>query len=477
MANCTQCGRKLPPLTFGKKVCQWCVRHEAAQRGENDEDAKQHVMPAPWVRREASITLTHVLFGANVAVFLAMVLASGSVMDFSGRVVVSFGANYGPYTLSGEWWRLLTYMFLHGSLMHIAFNMWCLWDLGALSESLYGRWTYLSIYLITGVSAGLTSAGWHPLVPSVGASGAIFGLAGALIASFYLGEFSLPGIAIRGTLRSLVVFVVFNVFFGSLFPGIDNACHAGGLVSGLILGGLIARLAPEHDRPLRRAGVLLFMALLVAGSALAVQRWRGAPFRTEWFSVSQNRPARGVSQLQAAVQRHPGSVEAHLALARAYFDQEDLPHAETEFKRVLELDPQYARARVELGMVYLIENRSEDARLAFAHVVTQNANDASAHYGLGLVFSQQEKHQEAIAEFKIALRLGASFKGIYYVIGQNYAMLKSYDEAITAFLSEREKNGDDADLETALAQAYQAKGMAQQAQEARNKAAHLKNTQ
>ena len=75
--------------------------------------------------------------------------------------------------------------------MHIAFNMWCLWDLGALCESLYGRWTFAAIYLITGVAGGLASVGWNPGVLSVGASGAIFGLAGALIASFYLGEFSL----------------------------------------------------------------------------------------------------------------------------------------------------------------------------------------------------------------------------------------------------------------------------------------------
>src|SRR5580700_1285645 len=110
MANCIQCGRKLPGLTFGKKLCQWCVQHEAAQRGEEGEDAKQIVMPAPWVRRESGITVTNVLFGAN----------------------------YGPYTLSGEWWRLLTYMFLHGGFFHIAMNMWFLWNVGALCESLYG---------------------------------------------------------------------------------------------------------------------------------------------------------------------------------------------------------------------------------------------------------------------------------------------------------------------------------------------------
>src|SRR5260370_29564640 len=88
--------------------------------------------------------------------------------------------------------------------MLIAFNMWCLWDLGRLCESLYGRWTFGAIYLITGISGGLASVAWHPMIPSVGASGAIFGLVGTLIASLYLGEFNLPSYVIQANLKSLL---------------------------------------------------------------------------------------------------------------------------------------------------------------------------------------------------------------------------------------------------------------------------------
>jgi rhomboid protease GluP len=473
MANCIRCGRQLPPLTLGK-ICRWCKQHEAAQRDEGGEDAKQVVMPAPWVRREASLSLTHVLFGANVAVFLAMALASGSVMDFSG-LDLRWGANWGPYTLSGQWWRLLTYMFLHGGLMHIAFNMWCLWDLGALCESLYGRWTYLSIYLITGVAGGLTSVAWHPIVPSVGASGAIFGLAGALIASFYLGEFSLPSIAIRGTLRSLLFFVGFNVFFGSMFPGIDNACHAGGLISGLILGALIARLAPQHDAPLRRAGILAVAALALVGSALGVQHWRGAPFRT--VDSLSNGPDQTLAQLQAVVRQQPNLAPARYALGNAYFSAGQLSEAEAEFKKVLDLQPQYPHARVELGMVYLAEKSPQDAEAAFKQVLAQDSDDVYGNYGMALALADEDKDQAAIEEFKTAARLGAPFAGLYREMGQSYAKLKMYDEAIAAYLKEKEKNGDNPDLENALAEAYQAKGMTQQAQEARTRAQQLAGEQ
>jgi len=367
-------------------------------------------------------------------------------------------------------------MFLHGGLMHIAFNMWCLWDLGALCESLYGRWTFAAVYLTTGIAAGVTSVAWNPRVLSVGASGAIFGLAGALIASFYLGEFSLPGIAIRGTLRSLVFFVGFNVLFGSMFPGIDNAAHFGGLISGLILGALIARIAPQHDNPLRRASVLGLVAIAVVAGAVGVEHWRGAPFRIgrALESLSES-PDRAIAQLRAVVRQQPNSAEAHFALAQACFNANNYSEAEAEFKRVVELRPQYNAARFDLGMVYLAEKRPDDAKATFTQMLAQNANDADAHYGIGLALADEEKYQAAIEEFKTALRLGPQAPGVYFELGQCYAKLAMYDDAIAAYLNEKEKNGDDPDLETALADAYQTKGMIQQAQDARNRASQLKS--
>jgi rhomboid protease GluP len=482
MANCIRCGRQLPPLMFGKKICQWCVQHEAAQRGELD-DAKQPVMAAPWVQRESSITLTQVIFGANVMVFIAMMIAmirAGTPsLDFSGQLMVHFGANFGPYTLSGDWWRLLTYMFLHGGFFHIAMNMWCLWNLGTLCESLYGRWTYAAIYLITGIAAGVASVAWNPEVLSVGASGAIFGLAGALIASFYLGEFSLPKVAIGGTLRSLLFFVGFNVLFGTLSPGIDNAAHGGGLISGLILGALIARVAPQHDAPLRRLGILGLVALAVAGGALGVQHWRGGPMRMgrALSSISENDPNRAITQLQAIVKQQPNMAQAHFSLGQAYFNREQFPQAETEFKRVLELQPKNAGAHFNLGITLLNEKRLDEAIAAFTQMLAEDPKSADAHYGLGLALADGERYQAAIEEFKAAAGLGPQISGIYYEMGNSYFKLKMYDEAIAAYVQEKEKNGDEPDLETALADAYQAKGMAQQAQDARDKAAQLKSGQ
>jgi rhomboid protease GluP len=280
MANCIRCGRQLPGLSFGKKICQWCVQHEAAQRGEIGEDVKQPVMPTPWVRHEASsISLTQVIFGINVAVFLGMALAASNIMDFPLQESIQWGANVGVLTFSGEWWRLLTCVFVHAGIIHIAFNMWCLWNLGALCESLYGRWTYVAVYLICGLGASLTSAAWNPYRPSVGASGAIFGLAGALITALKLGEFSVPRSALSGTLRSLGAFVVYNLIFGFALPGIDNAAHIGGLITGLILGGLIALIAPQQDHAPRRVAIFVLVTFTLAVAAAGLAHYHGLPLR------------------------------------------------------------------------------------------------------------------------------------------------------------------------------------------------------
>jgi membrane associated rhomboid family serine protease/Flp pilus assembly protein TadD len=471
MPNCAKCGRQLPPFSF-RKICQWCVQHEAAQRGEDGDDAKQIVMPAPWVRRESSITLTRVFFGANVMVFIAMVLASGPSLDFTGQVEVHFGANYGPFTLSGAWWRLLTYMFLHGGPFHIAMNMWCLWNLGTLCESLYGRWTYAAVYLITGVAGGLASVAWNPGVLSVGASGALFGLTGALIASFSLGEFSLSGISIRGTLSSLLFFAGFSLYLGTVSQGIDNACHVGGLISGLIFGALIALVAPEQDKPLRRIGVLLFVVLIVGGSAVGIQRWRAPEVR---FGRSLMDADRMIGELQKKVQQSPQDASAHYALARAYFNTGQLPEGLTELKRVLELQPQNARARMDLGVAYLRQEQPKEAQEEFAKLVAQDPNDVGGHGGLGMALADQQQPDAAIEEYKTALRLDPQANGVYYRMGVSQAQVKDYDGAIASFVKERERDGDDPELETSLADAYQSKGMTQQAQDARNKASQLRS--
>ncbi len=475
MANCVQCGRQLPALTFGKKICQWCVQHEAAQRGE--DIPIQRVEPAPWLRQQSSsMVVTQAIFGVNVAVFIAMALAGVSMLDNpSGQDLVRWGANYGPLTVSGQWWRLLTCVFVHGGLLHIAFNMWCLWDLGRLAESVYGHWTFAVVYLITGLAASLASLIWNPSVLSVGASGAIFGIAGALIASFYLGEFSLPRAAMTGMLRSVVMFVGYNLFFGAVIARTDNAAHIGGLLMGLLLGALIAKFAPGHDDYLRRIAVLLIGVLLVMGCGMWVQRSHAYLLHGQngVGLLGQGKTDEGIAELQKSVRLRPNFAPAHAALARAYITKHDFESAAVELQRVIALNPRDEDAYYRLGLVYIEEKQPAKAQDIFAQLLKIDPNNVDGHAGLADSFANQHQNREAFEEYKRVAAIDPGYPSVYFNMGVMEARLLLYDDAIASLVKQRQ-TADDADNENMLAALYEAKGMTSEAKEARQKAAQLR---
>jgi rhomboid protease GluP len=476
MAKCAQCGRKLPAFSFGKRICQWCVQHEAAQRGEISEDAIQVIMPAPWARGGTGRTVTNAIFGINLAVFAGMVLAGVSITDPTTQELIHWGANSAQLTLGGQWWRLVTNTFLHIGILHIALNMWCLWSLGALAESLYGPWTFAAVYLISGVSGSLASVAWHPYGISAGASGAIFGLAGALIASYKLGEFSLPQSVVAGTLRCTVAFVGYNIVIGLMSGRTDNSAHLGGLAGGAILGALIARVAPQRDAlPARIAIIALGIAMLF-GAGFWLNQTHGYEIRVHKANelLGKNQTAQAVAELQEVVRHRPKLASAHFALAHAYFNLRQYPEAESELNRVLELQPDNGWASYELGMTYLNQKQIAEAKGVFTKRLAQNSNDADAHYGLGLSLAKEENYQAAIQEYNTALRLDPQSGGIYYEIGNCYAAMKKYDDAIGAFTKEQQANGDNEYIETALADIYKAEGMKPKADDAQHKAEQLR---
>jgi rhomboid protease GluP len=203
------------------------------------------VSPAA-VRSRQPFPVTQVIVGINVVVFIAMVLSGVSPLQPTVQDLLTWGANAAPLSLGLQPWRMLASNYVHIGLIHIFFNMWCLWNLGRLAERIFDRWTYLLVYTATGIGGSLSSLWWHPRGIGAGASGAIFGLAGALIAVLYLGKLPVAKEALKPTLKSLLTFAAYNLFFG-LVPGIDNAAHLGGLATGLGLG---AALAGSFSQPL-----------------------------------------------------------------------------------------------------------------------------------------------------------------------------------------------------------------------------------
>ena len=185
--------------------------------------------------------VTPTLIAINGAVFLLAALLGGGIMVPNGEVLIRLGSNYTPLTMSGEWWRLLTSTFLHFGVVHLAFNMWALWAFGVLAERLFGSARYLLIYLTAGVTGSLASFLWHPFVNGAGASGAIFGVLGSLLAFFLRSDQGIPKSVVKRQRNSAGIFIAYSLLNGARFRGIDNAAHLGGLVAGLLMGLLLCR--------------------------------------------------------------------------------------------------------------------------------------------------------------------------------------------------------------------------------------------
>ncbi len=181
--------------------------------------------------------------------------------------VYTLFASYGPFVKMGEYYRLLTASFLHGGLAHLLFNMYALWIIGVQLESFIGKWRYLVVYLFSAICGSLLSVAVTPNVFSVGASGAIFGLLGALLYFGYHYRIYL-GTVIKS---QIIPLIVINLVLGFIAPGIDNAAHIGGLIGGaLIMIGVGVKYKSSRFEKINGLIVSLFYFIFLVYMALFI---------------------------------------------------------------------------------------------------------------------------------------------------------------------------------------------------------------
>jgi rhomboid protease GluP len=205
--------------------------------------------------RWASAPATYTLVGINCAVYVAMVMRGVSPTMPTVLDLVHWGANFGGYVLAGQWWRLLTAAFVHVGILHLATNMWCLWNLGLLGEPLLGPAGIIAVYGLTGIAGNLLSTAVHPQIVGAGASGAVFGLAGVLILLLKAKLLPVAPEEVRRLRKSVIYFALLNFVIGgtTLFLRtsiqIDNMAHLGGFLCGLALGGpLVPRIGAARSQ-------------------------------------------------------------------------------------------------------------------------------------------------------------------------------------------------------------------------------------
>jgi rhomboid protease GluP len=231
--------------------------------------AEQEIKQAEGVNKAMNLSggkiyVTYGIMAINVLVFIAMVVSGISFMQPGGLDILNWGANYLPLTAAGDWWRLITCVFVHIGVIHLLFNMYALYTISVYLEPLLGKAKFIIAYICTGIFASLASLWWHhPPVPSAGASGAIFGMYGVFLA--LLTTQLVPQQVRKSLLQSIGIFVLYNLVYG-LKSGVDNSAHIGGLLSGLVIGYLYYQILKSNEPGNKKTlipGIIILVTIVV----------------------------------------------------------------------------------------------------------------------------------------------------------------------------------------------------------------------
>lgn len=257
------------------------------QRLSEFEVGLSRATPRTWV--------TFTILVINILVFAAIFFADAMTnslsmthvfANVSPELILNWGGNFPPLTANGQQWRLLTCLFLHWTLIHLAFNMWILYDIGRLVERTFGSVPYLFAYLFSGICGSLATVYWSTFgrtVLSAGASGAVFGMFGLMLGMLWRRGRDFPAELLRTHKASCMGFVGFNLVFGMTMPNVDIAAHIGGLVGGLLCGLVARPILPPRAVPslTARLSILAPMCVCVAAAGILLLPQPGLDFSWE----------------------------------------------------------------------------------------------------------------------------------------------------------------------------------------------------
>ncbi|QAS54190.1 rhomboid family intramembrane serine protease [Halobacillus litoralis] len=302
--------------------------------------------------------ITYVLLMLNILIFTYVEWKGDST---SVLTLIEFGAKYNPAIISGEWWRIATSMFLHIGTLHLLMNMFALFYLGTAVEKIYGTWRFFVIYMLAGIFGGVASFMLNPHV-AAGASGAIFGLFGALL---YFGV-QHKRLFFRTMGWNLLFIIGLNIVFGLLVPQVDNGAHMGGLIGGFLASALI-NMPGQKNKKLQSSAFLLYLIILGAmvfmGATSIFNGEQTLSQVQETQELNQKEAYDIVIEKTTAALDDPGEYEAELLFNRsyAYYQTEEIDRARKDLHAVIDLAPDMAEAHYNLALLYQSEGELEKA--------------------------------------------------------------------------------------------------------------------
>lgn len=396
---------------------------------------------APSRPRRQLPVATLVILGVTILVFLLEIAAGGST---NPDVLLELGAAYGPYIRRGEYWRLVMPMFLHAGLLHIALNGYALWVLGPLLERIYGYGRYTCLYVGAGAGASIVSA-WRANSIAVGASGAIFGIASAMVVIGYQHPEVVPWRWHRLFGRRMITLILLSLAFGPALdfasrifkfdlPRIDNWAHLGGIATGALLALLIApprswdeaepgKAAPEAPS---QAMVVIPIAIVTLAFGFTARLYRVSSTVTRLLTEGARFEAlhqddAAVARWQAATRLSPNDERPYEALGFWYLEQNRSREAVEQYREALRASPDSDEAQLGLAVAYQQSGDQAKARELLDQVRKENPSDAESQEQLADLCAKFKLYADAIQHYQRAIQLSPELAVAHNNLGWLYA--------------------------------------------------------
>jgi membrane associated rhomboid family serine protease/Tfp pilus assembly protein PilF len=379
---------------------------------ENQYATFYYPPPHSVPRRRYWPVATLALIALCILTFLLMGQAGGSK---NPDVLLNFGASYGPYLHRGDYWRLVMPMFLHIGWFHLAVNMYALYLLGPILEKVYGYGRFSVIYVGAGICGSFLSMALSRNV-AAGASGAIFGIAGAMLVTGRLHPEVVPRRWKPAFGKGMVILIVLNLAFGLFMRHtIDNWGHIGGLLGGSVLAWLIPPPVAfdgltVRSRRFSRQIVLVPIAIVALAVAATAEHYHLAQEVTAL--IEQGRQLRGQHEdgpaqerFEQAAQLSPNDERPYEEMGSLFLGENQVALAITKYQKALSLSPGSPEAQLGLAVAYEREGRSSKAQQLLEAVIGKNPQTAEGQEGLADLCAEQKLYPEAIDHYMGALRL------------------------------------------------------------------------
>lgn len=379
--------------------------------------------------------------GLNVACFIAMVCSSSakSLLIPSSLTLLNWGASSASETLvSSQYWRLLTCCFVHAGILHLAINMYVLRDIGREVENAYGSVRFSFVYLTSAVGGALTSIFSNPLLVSAGASGAIFGSFGAMLAIVWKRPESFPKgyLILHG--KIVLFLILYSVIFSFIDKNTDNAAHFGGFIIGFLAG--LCALPPSKEKArgaMLYAGATTLVLLLLGLTALAHRDFGKRPdivgescYRKAVELLKENKYLAALPLLDSTIEKSPANANAYCDRARANLELKRFNAAIQDCTNALK-DKSVAGSTYAIrAAIYQKIGKYDLSVQDLTSLIALDPKDSMAYNNRAWSEEALGQYKEALDDCNKSLQLKNDSATVYDTRAVAYILLRNYEKAV-----------------------------------------------